>query len=312
MMRGIRNIVRIIAFSILITLGSGCCIDTHARIYERSHFKYYYSGQDETIIDKLDERLRLKVRYIQDRLMNVLPGQISIYLALTDQEFIQLTHRSAPGWAGGMAYPRSNRIVVRTPLFFDQGIPLEVLTAHEISHLVIHSITGDNYLPRWFEEGLCQVLAGETRQGSLGRLSRAATADRLMGLPRVDDVLSYSSPDADLAYAESRSAMQYFIDRFGWDKLRDLLTGLKQDGEFAEVFLTVTGIEYEYWQVEWIDYARERYRRAWWINIDNYIWTFTVLLGIIGMSMVLIRRKLQLRRWQDEEDEFDDNEPIHP
>ncbi len=299
--------------SILITAWSDVSL---ARLYDRSLYKYYYYGRDEELVDELDHKLRQKVNYIEAHLQEKLNKSVNIYLTLTLDDFNNLTRGQVPGWAGGVAIPRRNTVVLKTPLFFGQGVPLEVLAAHELTHILIHQIVGDNYLPRWFEEGLCQVLSGESRHGSLGRLGRAAAAKRLMGLPRVDDVLNFAYGDADLAYAESRSAAAKLIDQFGWDAVAQLLRRVGKDEEFENAFPVVMGVEYEYWQVEWIEYAHKKYSFAVLLDIDYLIWVFIVLLGTVALTVVFIRRRIQFRRWLEEEEEEgeddDYSKPIIP
>ncbi len=293
------SFIYIITIAVL-TLGYNI---SHARPYDRPPYKYYYYGKDRKLIDNLDRELRQKVSYIEARLNKKLDKTVNIYLTLTLEDFNNLTHGRVPGWAGGIAIPGRNTVILKTPLFFGQGVPLEVLAAHELSHILIHEIIGDNYLPRWFEEGLCQVLSGESRHGSLGRLGRAAASNRLMGLPRADDVMNFSSGDADLAYSEARSAAARFISQFGWETVVQLLDRVGKGEEFDDAFLAAAGVEYEFWQVEWIEYARKRYSFAVLLDIDYMIWVFIVLLGSLAVLVVFIRRRIQFRRWLEEEEE---------
>ncbi|NQU04921.1 MAG: hypothetical protein HQ568_02425 [Calditrichaeota bacterium] len=257
------------------------------------------------------------MKYIESNLETELIGSIKVILTLSSEDFKRRTKGRVPGWAGGVAYPQQNMIILKTPLFFGQGIPVEVLATHEITHVLIHQVIGDNYLPRWLEEGLCQVLAGETRTGSLSKMGRAAAANRLMGLPRVDHVLGFSRHDATLAYVESRYAAAKFVDQFDWIAVNDLLKRVGEGVEFDDAFFQATGVDYEYWQVEWLEEARRKYSVLALLEVQNLIWVIILLLAITAMIVTFIRRKLQLKRWMEEEEDDDDyeddyNEPISP
>jgi len=285
--------------------------------YVRPPFIYYYSGTDSTkFINATDILIRSWLKTIEGKIEVDLPRQIRIYFSLTRKDFAIQTQGRAPSWAGGLAITNRNLIFVKAPLFFREGIPVEVITAHEISHILIHRATKGNYVPRWFSEGLCSVLAGESRRGSASRLSRAVLAKRLLGLPRVDGVLHFSSQDAALAYAEATSAVSYFIERFEWLAITDLFKHIAQDKNFEEAFFLATGVEYEIWQVEWMDYARRRYRWGALMEIDNMIWTFIALFGSTVVIWAYIKKRIQLRRWQDDDDDdefyYDDDNPIVP
>lgn len=279
-------------------------------------FRYVFAGRDETLVTDLDRNLRRTVPTMETALGAKLDGTVTVQLTLTEDEFNRLTGGRVPGWAGGVAYPERNTVVIKAPLWFGHGVSVEALTAHEIAHLLLRRAVGlDAELPRWLDEGLASVLAGETRQHSLSLLTRAAGADRLMGLPRVDWVLGFSRPDAELAYAEARSATQRFVDQFGWEGVRRLLQTLKSGADFAEVFQQVTGYEYEYWQVDWLEYARAKYRGWVWLQVDDLVWIGIMLLTGVGAVSVYLRNRKQLRRWREEEgdeDELDEGGPIQP
>jgi len=299
-----------VATIVILIASAGICT---AKLYYHPPYKYHFNGSDDRIVSQLDEELRNIVPSIEYKLGVSLSGTVRIDLTLTKEEFNRITRGRVPRWAGGVASPQQNWIVVKAPLFFGQGVPLEVLTAHEISHLLMHKASGHNYIPRWFDEGLAQLLAGESRSGSLGRLSRAAASDRLIGLPRVDHVLSFSSQKAGLAYAEALSAADRFVDQFSWEVVRSILTGVRKGKEFENAFEDACGVSYEVWQVEWMDYARDRYR--WWalMDMDNLIWMSVVMIGIFGMTVAYIRQRRQLKRLIEEEGDYsDESDPIQP
>jgi len=290
--------------TLLVVFGIFLIYPLHARIFNLDPFVYYYEGTDgEKVVEQLDLKLKAKLPYIESKLGVKFKGKAGIHLTQTREDFYRVTRGRAPRWSGGLAYPDKRKVVVKSPLFFGQGVSLEALTTHEITHLVLHEAANGNYLPRWLEEGLCMILAGESRSGSLARLGRAAAANRLMGLPRVDDVLRFSAPQADLAYSESRSAAVYLIDRFGWLAVRELLKFVRTDKDFDEAFSMATGVEYENWQVQWIEYALNRYKWVFLLDIDNLVWFAIVSLAIVVMIIAYVRQRRQMKQLLAEEDE---------
>lgn len=263
---------------------------------------------DRELIDLLDQNVRKEIPRIESQLGAKLNPTIQIYLTHSKSEFFKLTRGRAPRWAGGIAFTNKKVIIVKSPDFFGQGVPLHVLTLHEITHLLIHDATRGNYLPKWINEGLCTVLSGETRSGSLGILGRAAMADRLIGLPRVDRVLSFSSPDADLAYVQARSAVAYMTDRHGWDAVKILLQKIKKGMDFEQAFFEAIGVEYELWLMEWMDWARNRYKWTFLLDIDSLIWIVIVLFGSTIVIIVYLRKRRQLKDMLDEDDDDSDGD----
>lgn len=286
---------------------------SQAKIYIKPPYLYHYGGKDPELIDNLDKKLREMVPVMESTLGVRLKDPVRIDVTLTQEQFNRLTKNQVPKWAGGVAYTGATRVVVKAPLFFGQGIPLHILTLHELVHLLVHEAAGDNYIPRWFNEGLAIVLSGELRSGSKRRLNRAAAADGLMGLPRVDHVLTYSTPKADLAYAEAQSAVNRFVDQYGWETVVEILTAVKKGSEFADAFYDAVGMSYEVWQVEWIEYARKKYRWSVLLEMDTLVWMAIFGFGALAVVITFIRRKLQLKQMSDDDEDRDNySEPIVP
>ncbi len=279
--------------------------------YNLPPYVYLYAGNDANVIEDLDRELRNIVPEMELLLGTRLPDKIQIELPLTKSDFMWLTPGSVPDWAGGVAIPTEGRIVVKTPLFFDQNVPLSILTAHELAHILIDAASGGHGMPRWFNEGFAQVLSGESRIGYSSRLARAALADRLMGLPRVDGVLGFSVAEAELAYAESHAAAQSLLDRYGWEVVRNMLFMVGSGSQFDRAFLESSGTEYEVWQSEWLESAQQRYKHYAFLDTDTIIWVFIMLLSSVTVVVVWFRKRRQFKKWQDEEAEELPNDRSH-
>jgi len=287
---------------------------SQALIYRRPPFVYRYAGNDTSVVMQLDRKLRERLPAIEDALGVELKHTVRIDLTLSREQFYRLTRGRVPNWAGGVAFPREWRVIVKAPVFFGRGVPLEVLTAHEITHILLHQVVADEYLPRWFEEGVCITLSGEQRSGSLRLVFRAVLADRLIPLPRVDDVLRFSAQDAELAYAEAGIAVRLMVDYFSWYNIRRMLAKIRDGTDFEDAFEAATGYNYEDWQIEWFSYMRRKFRWGFLFDIDYIIWMLILLLAAAAVVITFIRKKMQLKRWREEESEDyrDDVESIHP
>lgn len=274
--------------------------------YNLPPFTYLYAGKDPDVVESLDRELRKIVPEMELHLGTRLPDKVEISLPLTRSEFAWLTGGRSPDWAGGMAYPNEDRIVVKAPQFFEEGVTLTTLAAHELAHLLLHQASSGQGIPRWFNEGFAQVLAKEDRSGSVSRLARAALADRLMGLPRVEDVLNFQNADANLAYAESHAAARGLLERYDWEVVRSILFTVGTGVEFDSAFHQCTEMEYEAWQVDWIESAQKRYKNFAFLDIESLIWVLIMLLGAAAAFAVWLRKRRQFREWAEEEAENGD------
>ncbi len=278
-----------------------------AKTIHKPPFTYFYWWDDSTVVIKLDDELKSRVKTIEETLGNSIDYQVDIFLTYEKKQFNKLTSFRVPHWAGGVAYPHENRIVVKAPVFFGQGVPLEVLTAHEITHLVLHDAVNHEYLPRWFDEGVCIMLSGEVRSGAYHRISKAVMHDKLIPLPKIDRVLGFSHSDADLAYAEAGVGVKFLVDYFGWDAVRRLLDDVRKGVDFDDAFIHATGMNYEEWQIAWFDYMRRKYRWGIFLEFDNLVWMLILFLALVSIVAVQIRKRRQYKKWQQEEEDDDED-----
>jgi len=118
---------------------------------------------------------------------------------------------------------------------------LEQTMAHELSHIVVGMATDNPYagLPRWLDEGLAMLAEGELPAQNAIALRLAIAADELLS---VRSMTSYSGrPDqVDLYYGECYSVVNYLIEEYGRDKMRELLDvfseGILQDDALRRVY----------------------------------------------------------------------------
>ena len=154
----------------------------------------------------------------------------------------------APGWAAAW-----NDGTIRVPVM---GIDRPTATLvrvlrHEVGHSFVAARTGPN-CPTWLQEGLAQWLEGGDpgrEDASLASLSRKAALPRLDSLeqPFVD----LPEARAQVAYAESLSAVAYILKHHGEDGLRRLIAALATGLKTAEALPAAIGLSYADLQRAW-------------------------------------------------------------
>lgn len=116
--------------------------------------------------------------------------------------------------------------------------------SHELTHILTHR-AGDSVfrgLPSWLDEGLAEYgnvdpgfsydVALEFAIGT-GRLIPVVFTQTLPGVP--EDVIIY--------YGQSRSIVRYMIEKFGADKMRDLMTTLKKGTDMDKALTEVYDVD---------------------------------------------------------------------
>lgn len=143
-------------------------------------------------------------------------------------------------WTGGMAFPPFGTVVL--------GISPENLAwgkralRHEIGHLVIHSLTRNPFsdIPRWLDEGFAMNCEGEVETRWWGILTEGLKRGRLFSLKSLSGNFPEDAWEASLSYAESLFFFRFLIERWGWDRLKELLLsfreGMGQDEALKKVY----------------------------------------------------------------------------
>jgi hypothetical protein len=111
-----------------------------------------------------------------------------------------------PSWAAGAAEPSTRRIVVGVTA---EGARQDRRTTliHEVAHVVVTEVTDGRRLPRWLDEGIARVVAGEHGVADLSLLAHARLADRFLPLASLVEGFPPGAADAALAYAEAGRAV---------------------------------------------------------------------------------------------------------
>src|SRR4029077_16412878 len=81
-------------------------------------------------------------------------------------EVLARSGHEPPDWAGGLALPSLNLVVVRSALPGDEEFDrVDSILTHELVHIALaRSVqTSGHPIPRWFEEGIAQWMGGRAR-----------------------------------------------------------------------------------------------------------------------------------------------------
>jgi tetratricopeptide (TPR) repeat protein len=154
----------------------------------------------------------------------------------------------APGWAAAV-----NDGTIRVPVAgLDRPTAgLVRVLRHEMAHSFVAARTGTN-CPTWLQEGLAQLLeGGDPGREDVGLASRA----RGGALRRLDALeqpfVGLSQAEAQLAYAESLSAVAYIAAYHGEDGLRRLIAALATGLKATDALNAALGVTYAGLQQGW-------------------------------------------------------------
>ena len=207
---------------------------------EGTHFVLRYEGAQTGIHFASDLLYSLERQYASLQRDLGAPEITITVILYTEKQFFSVTE--APSWSDGL-----NDGKIRVPVQNLTGVTpqLEAVLRHEMTHSFIRALTHGR-CPTWLNEGVAQM--EEPRDSSrfaepLAQLFREGKAVPLHFLE--GSFMRLSPQQAQLAYAESLAAAEYFRSAYGMYDLRRMLE-LLNEGEAPEAALQqATGTTYQ-------------------------------------------------------------------
>ena len=174
----------------------------------------------------------------------LLDNPVKFYL-FVDPRDLGASLPGAPGWAGGVAFPDHNIMMVAandtSEAAADYG---RLTTRHEFGHLVIGSLTFNclTSLPTWLNEGLAQVAEGPADPRNVQRVAEAAENGQLPSLSTLEGNFSIHGNRAGTAYAQSDQFTRFLLAEWGGEKMLNLLETITAGNTIDDALLETYGL----------------------------------------------------------------------
>ena len=229
------------------------------------------------------------------------PETVTVVIADNIQSFEAALGGNFPDWGAAAAIKKKKLIVVKSPDFFPVGKTIDELLGHELAHLMLDHAAGGRWLPRWFEEGFCQMISGEWRLSTDILVTRAVWGSGLLPLTALENVNYFGSAKASLAYAQSYLAVASLVREFGIEFIPDFLGRYKQTANIYESFFNATGYRYSEWINLWQQKTSQKYRLVLYIFDPSILFPLIAVLFIILFLIKTYYTRKKKKQWELEE-----------
>jgi Tol biopolymer transport system component len=225
------------------------------------HFEvYFYGGLDSLGMRVLDLAEKTH-QLLSKRLGHTLGHRVPIVLYGSHNDFSQtnVTPELIDAGTGGFTEALRNRVVLPFAGSYED-------LRHVVVHELVHAITFDLLyggsaasliahqsffsLPLWFAEGTAEYY-------SLGMESNAEMVLRDGTIEGYLPPLKYGG--GYLIYKQGQSAVAYLVDRFGEERLRDLLQRVRSMRSFDRAFQRTMGMSPDKFDEQWRTWLRKEY-----------------------------------------------------
>jgi len=277
---------------------------------ESDHLRVYFAGDRSDAV----YALRIGEEFLKEasERFGFEPGEgkIEIWICRDEDQFRRAVNAPIQDWAVGCAFPLQRRVMIRDPGFVEmRKLRFSVTLRHELAHVLIGAKLGRrfNRLPVWFHEGMAMLMSGE---GMFFRRDLILMGNALWGRIIPLSSLERSFPEelgrAELAYAESLSAVSMIEREYGAEALRGIIELVGMGYSFVDAMTLALGTTPYSFDLKWQSYVKRRYKLALVLSSSSVVW------GLISLSFlvayILYRRararKLEMMELEEAEDEF--------
>ena len=232
-------------------------------VLETPHLRLHYYAEEESLARQLapfaestcveyDRRFRLEGR-----------NPVPVLLYATHHLFQQTN--ATPGLVsegtGGLTELIKGRVLIP---YTGSWTRLEWVTRHELTHsymleklarVMRQHRRAQGYLPPlWFIEGLAEYCGTHWDADAEGMLRDAVVSGEARELTHSDDIIG-----TVLMYKEGQSFLLYVAERYGSEKVFDLLDNWHRADDFETVFRLTFGVPLKQMDAEWFASIRRRY-----------------------------------------------------
>jgi hypothetical protein len=271
-------------------------------------FTIHGSAKHLALLDRLNAHGNTAVPRLARELGIPVGGGIDVYLTDSQEGFRTMQPGTAPVYADGTAYPSVGAIFLRHPsLRGGMARPLEQVLDHELVHVLLGRIFTPQVVPRWLQEGMAQVYAGEVGPEISERISKGLLGREPFGL----NSLTVGFPDdphlADLAYAQSADFIVWFRGTYGDETLRHVVRQMASGRTARHAFHGATGRTLDQISDVWTQRLHAQTSLA--VSPATFEGSLWALGGVLLLGGGFMRRRTFRKRmveWEEEEEALDD------
>lgn len=178
---------------------------------------------------------------------------IDIYIYQTPGELRQVFQNTNPNWVGAHADPDLDVILISVSEGLDQRLQMEQQIPHELMHIYLyhyHPIAYAN-MPVWLQEGLATTVEFYPNPEYYPLLETAWQNQSLLSIKGLCQSFPSEAAQAYVAYAQSAAIVQYLIDQYGMEKIRQLIDAYGEQMDCEAGFYRTYGVSLAQLEGEW-------------------------------------------------------------
>ena len=239
--------------------------------YKTTHFTIYYYPEASHLVRVMGDMAEIAYAKISEILEHDVRKKIPLILYKSHADFRQtnvVTEALTEG-VGGFSELLKYRVVIPFTGSMDD---FQKVITHEVTHvfqfdilyknIISHIYTGEFLYspPLWFVEGMSEYMADDWNAEGEMVLKDAIFNNEIVPLTQLQD-FSILGSRVYLGYKEGQSAVTFLVEKYGIDKLSEILRELaiSRTKDMDEALKNTIGIDLKEFNEEWEESIKKRY-----------------------------------------------------
>ncbi len=270
------------------------------------HFRVYFDGDDPGatahVARVLDVSEALYASIARQYPLE-LTDPIRTWIVASQADAEALMDAPIRDWASGYAFPLEKRIVIVKPTGPGRLDELDRITRHEVAHVCLGVLIGKRAMdvPLWFHEGFAMHVSEPWTMRHRWTILGNAVFRASIPLEALTTGFPGDQDRAQLAYAESFSAVRNLVHGYSFSQLKTLLERLRRGEDFEAAFTTVFGVTTTMYALDWHETATDGMEWLALLGGALALGSFFTPFLVLGYWRRRRARRARLDEWAVEE-----------
>jgi len=215
---------------------------------------------------------------------------------------------TVPEWAAGVAWPGHNLIVLRK----NTGGDILQTFGHEVCHILLgHAFGPDHRVPRWLEEGLAVMIAGQWSLQRMSTMSMAVLTGRVLPMDALALGFPADAGRAEVAYCQSFYFIAFLKNRLGEEDFHAFLKEYSTGRDFEQALWEAYYLRWDEIERMWRDFLKVRFGWLPVLSSTGALWFFASLVFVWAYIRKKRAARDKMRLWELEETGLSENTDGH-
>lgn len=230
------------------------------QVLENELVRLYWHDQDQDFGQHYFDLAVASARSLHDEFGVETPQPVQIVIYNSHRELMDVLQEGSAEWTGAVTFFNTGCIAIGLGPrdWMDKVIP------HELTHATLYMITKQPFgdIPRWLHEGLAMRSEGGMSIEERSVLNDAIRKDTLISLRALNSGFPDDRERAILSYAQSYSLIDFIIQRYGTEKLGELINVFAIGAHYDDALTRVFGVDMDGMEDLWREHIGAKPRQG--------------------------------------------------